>query len=116
MTPFAYQRATGTRAAVEAFTASTGSVMYLGGGTNLADLMRLGVAEPELLIDVSQLPQDEIEERPAGGVRIGAAARGLLLVVPFPRGIRAHRLARRAPAPRAARAARPPARPSSRQP
>ena len=75
MRPFAYQRATGTRAAVEAFTASTGSVMYLGGGTNLADLMRLGVAEPELLIDVSQLPHDEIEERPAGGVRIGAAAR-----------------------------------------
>ena len=75
MKQFAYQRAAGTRAAIEAFTASTAPVMYLGGGTNLADLMRLGVAEPELLIDVSGLPNDQIEERPDGGVRIGAAAR-----------------------------------------
>jgi xanthine dehydrogenase YagS FAD-binding subunit len=49
--------------------------MYLGGGTNPADLMRLGVAEPELLIDVSGLPHDQIEEQPGSGVRIGAAAR-----------------------------------------
>jgi xanthine dehydrogenase YagS FAD-binding subunit len=75
MRPFAYQRATGTSAAVEAFTAATGEVMYLGGGTNLADLMRLGVAEPELLIDVSALPHRDIEVRPAGGLRISAAAR-----------------------------------------
>jgi xanthine dehydrogenase YagS FAD-binding subunit len=73
--PFAYQRATGARAAVEAFTAATGEVMYLGGGTNLVDLMRLGVAEPKLLIDVSRLPHRQIEERPDGGIRIGAAAR-----------------------------------------
>jgi len=75
MKQFAYQRAAGARAAVEAFTASAAPAMYLGGGTNLADLMRLGVAEPELLIDVSGLPHDQIEERPGGGVRIGAAAR-----------------------------------------
>jgi xanthine dehydrogenase YagS FAD-binding subunit len=75
MKEFAYQRATGTTAAVEAFTASTVPAMYLSGGTNLTDLMRLGVAEPELLIDVSRLPQDQIEELPGGGVRIGAAAR-----------------------------------------
>jgi xanthine dehydrogenase YagS FAD-binding subunit len=72
--PFAYRRATGARAAVAAFTAATGEVMYLGGGTNLADLMRLGVAEPELLIDVSHLAC-QVEERPGGGIRIGAAAR-----------------------------------------
>ena len=75
MRPFGYQRAVGARAAVEVFTAATGKVMYLGGGTNLADLMRLGVAEPELLIDVSGLPHRLIEERPGGGIRIGAAAR-----------------------------------------
>jgi len=75
MKQFAYQRATGTRAAVEAFAAATVPVMYLGGGTNLADLMRLGVAEPELLIDVSGLPDDQVAARPGGGVRIGAAAR-----------------------------------------
>jgi xanthine dehydrogenase YagS FAD-binding subunit len=75
MKQFAYHRAAGARAAVEAFTASTAPVMYLGGGTNLADLMRFGVAEPELLVDVSRLPHDQIEERPGSGVRIGAAAR-----------------------------------------
>jgi xanthine dehydrogenase YagS FAD-binding subunit len=75
MRPFAYQRATTAGAAVEAFTAGTGQVMYLGGGTNLADLMRLGVAEPQLLIDVSRLPGQGIEQRRSGGIRIGAAAR-----------------------------------------
>jgi xanthine dehydrogenase YagS FAD-binding subunit len=75
MRPFGYQQPAGARAAVEAFTSSSGSVMYLGGGTNLVDLMRLGVAEPEQLIDVSGLPHREIEERPSGGARIGAAAR-----------------------------------------
>ncbi len=75
MRSFAYQRPAEARAAVTAFTAGTGEVMYLGGGTNLADLMRVGVAEPELLIDVSRLPHRQIEERPDGGVRIGAAAR-----------------------------------------
>jgi xanthine dehydrogenase YagS FAD-binding subunit len=75
MRPFAYQRPAGARAAVEAFSAASGEVMYLGGGTNLVDLMRLGVAEPELLIDVSRLPNAQIEERPGGGIRIGAAAR-----------------------------------------
>jgi xanthine dehydrogenase YagS FAD-binding subunit len=75
MRPFGYQLATGARTAIEAFTASTQDVMYLGGGTNLVDLMRLGVAEPEVLIDVSQLPHHQIEERPNGGARIGAAAR-----------------------------------------
>jgi xanthine dehydrogenase YagS FAD-binding subunit len=48
--------------------------MYLGGGTNLVDLMRLGVAEPEYLIDVSRLPYDGIEAT-GGGLRIGAAVR-----------------------------------------
>ena len=75
MRPFGYQRADGASAAVAAFTGSAQDVMYLGGGTNLADLMRLGVAEPELLIDVSGLPHHDIAERPSGGVRIGAAAR-----------------------------------------
>ena len=49
--------------------------MFLGGGTNLVDLMKLGVARPELLVDVSRLPHDRIEPLPEGGVRIGAAVR-----------------------------------------
>jgi xanthine dehydrogenase YagS FAD-binding subunit len=49
--------------------------VFLGGGTNLVDLMKLGVARPELLVDVSRLPHDRIEPLPEGGVRIGAAVR-----------------------------------------
>ena len=49
--------------------------MFLGGGTNLVDLMKLGVARPALLVDVSRLPHDRIEPLPEGGVRIGAAVR-----------------------------------------
>jgi xanthine dehydrogenase YagS FAD-binding subunit len=75
MRPFSYQQATGTRSAVDAFTGGPPDAMYLGGGTNLVDLMRLGVAEPDLLIDVTQLPHRDIEERPDGGARIGAAVR-----------------------------------------
>jgi xanthine dehydrogenase YagS FAD-binding subunit len=49
--------------------------MFLGGGTNLVDLMRLGVEEPDLLVDVTRLPYDRVEETAGGGVRIGAAVR-----------------------------------------
>ena len=31
---------------------------YLGGGTNLVDLMKLGVDAPELLVDVTRVPSD----------------------------------------------------------
>ena len=73
MRPFAYERATDAGAAVAAI-AQPGT-MYLGGGTNLVDLMKLGVETPERLVDVSRLPFDRIEERPGGGLLIGAAVR-----------------------------------------
>ncbi len=47
---------------------------YLGGGTNLTDHLKLGVATPGALVDVSRLPLDEVEET-EDGVRIGAAVR-----------------------------------------
>ncbi len=37
--------------------------------------MKLGVATPDLLVDVARLPYDRIEALPDGGVRIGAAVR-----------------------------------------
>ena len=37
--------------------------------------MKLGVAEPLRLVDVSRLPHDAIEETASGGLRIGAAVR-----------------------------------------
>jgi xanthine dehydrogenase YagS FAD-binding subunit len=71
MRPFTYARAGDARDAVERFAPGT---MYLGGGTNLVDLMRLGVAEPEALVDVTRLPYDTIEGD-GEGLRIGSAVR-----------------------------------------
>src|SRR4051812_11658980 len=73
MRPFAYERAEDATSAVAA-VAQPGT-MYLGGGTNLVDLMKLGVETPERLVDVSRLPHDRIEGAPGGGLRIGAAVR-----------------------------------------
>jgi xanthine dehydrogenase YagS FAD-binding subunit len=72
--PFRYERPADVAGAA-ALVARTPQAMFLGGGTNLVDLMRLGVAEPEMLVDVTGLLDDRVEETAAGGVRIGAAVR-----------------------------------------
>jgi xanthine dehydrogenase YagS FAD-binding subunit len=74
MRPFRYARADDAASAVATVAASP-AAMFLGGGTNLVDLMRLGVATPELLVDVTRLPHDRIEPSAQGGLRIGAAVR-----------------------------------------
>ena len=73
MKPFEYERASDAAGAIATLTREAPRAMYLGGGTNLVDLMKLGVAAPELLIDVSHLPHDRIEPLADGGLRIGAA-------------------------------------------
>ncbi|WP_294198287.1 xanthine dehydrogenase family protein subunit M [uncultured Sphingomonas sp.] len=76
MTPFDYARAGDTAAALR--MGADPRAAYLGGGTNLVDLMRETVATPERLIDVSGL-SDTIEETAGGGVRIGAGVRNTAL-------------------------------------
>jgi xanthine dehydrogenase YagS FAD-binding subunit len=73
MRPFVYERAADAAEAVAAVTRP--GTAYIGGGTNLVDLMKLGVETPERLVDISRLPFDRIEELPDGGLRIGAAVR-----------------------------------------
>ena len=48
---------------------------YIGGGTNLIDLMKAGIERPSKLVDVNHLGLTSIEETDGGGLRIGAAAR-----------------------------------------
>jgi xanthine dehydrogenase YagS FAD-binding subunit len=72
--PFDYQRAADAEAAIAAVAERPGAA-FIAGGTNLVDHMKLGLTDPELLVDVSRLPFDRIEELPGGGVRIGAGVR-----------------------------------------
>lgn len=74
MIPFDYLRAGDVAEAVTAVADRPGAA-FLGGGTNLVDHMKLGVAAPDLLVDVSALDSERIEETGAGGLRIGAGVR-----------------------------------------
>src|SRR5438552_16775454 len=71
MNPFAYSRANDANAAVSQLGRDG---KFLGGGTNLVDLMKMGVETPARLIDINKLPLAQIEDR-QGGLRIGALAR-----------------------------------------
>ena len=80
MRPFAYERARDAAGALAA-SAEVPGARYLAGGTNLVDLMKLGVERPARVVDVSRLPMDAIEELPDGGLRIGANVRNSDLAV-----------------------------------
>jgi xanthine dehydrogenase YagS FAD-binding subunit len=72
MKPYRYQRARDVPGAISTL-AEEPDATFLAGGTNLVDLMKLGVVEPEVLVDVRRLTSDAVEELPDGSVRIGAA-------------------------------------------
>jgi xanthine dehydrogenase YagS FAD-binding subunit len=74
MNPFIYSRASDANQAVAEISANTQG-KFLGGGTNLIDLMKMGVETPPQLIDINRIPLAQIEELPNKGVRIGALAR-----------------------------------------
>jgi len=48
---------------------------FIGGGTNLLDLMKGDVEQPLRLVDINHIGLDQITELPGGGLRIGALAR-----------------------------------------
>ncbi len=73
MKPFAFTRATDAAGAVETVSREK-AAMFLGGGTNLIDLRKEGVEQPDRLVDINRLPLEKIEQT-AGGLRIGALAR-----------------------------------------
>jgi xanthine dehydrogenase YagS FAD-binding subunit len=73
MIAFDYARPTTIDTALAA--AANTQAHFIGGGTNLLDLMKGGVEQPALLIDVNHLEISAVEELPDGGLRIGAGAR-----------------------------------------
>lgn len=75
MIPFDYHRATSVEDAVTTL-ADHPDAMFLAGGTNLVDHMKLGVAQPSLLVDVGHLfPLQDVDVRADGSLRIGADVR-----------------------------------------
>jgi xanthine dehydrogenase YagS FAD-binding subunit len=76
MTPFTYARADGIADAIT--LGADPATAYLGGGTNLVDLMRETIARPDRVVDVTGLSA-EIAETEDGGLSIGAAVRNTAL-------------------------------------
>ncbi len=75
MHPFTYTRATDTDTALKGLSGGPAAKL-LGGGTNLIDLMKMGVETPSRLVDITRLDLAKVEELPDGkGVRIGALVR-----------------------------------------
>jgi xanthine dehydrogenase YagS FAD-binding subunit len=74
MRNFAYSRAENAQTAVNLISQNEGA-KFLGGGTNLVDLMRENIEQPDALVDVTGLPFKQIEELADGGISIGAAVK-----------------------------------------
>ena len=74
MRPFTYLRVLDVAMAVDAI-ATHPRAKFLGGGTNLVDLMRENIERPDMVVDISRLPLIDVDELPNGGVRIGALVR-----------------------------------------
>ncbi|MBL3808158.1 xanthine dehydrogenase family protein subunit M [Streptomyces sp. BRB081] len=71
MKQFDYRRAHDVDGAL-ALLAADPDARFLGGGTNLVDLMKTGVERPARLVDLRELPLDRVERTPDGGLRVGA--------------------------------------------
>lgn len=72
MNTFTYKRAADKAEAVREI-AGNGRAKFLAGGTNLIDLMKMSVQQPDELIDIKRLALKQIEQTPTG-LRIGALA------------------------------------------
>ncbi len=72
MNQFQYVRPAEVSGAKKAIVKDSNS-WFLAGGTNLLDLMKMGVVVPERLVDINLLPLKKIEKTP-DGLRIGALA------------------------------------------
>jgi xanthine dehydrogenase YagS FAD-binding subunit len=72
MIQFSYSRPATQKAAIDAL-AKDPNAQFIAGGTNLVDLMKKGVATPQKLVDINNLPLNQITKTPKG-LHIGALA------------------------------------------
>jgi xanthine dehydrogenase YagS FAD-binding subunit len=74
MRNFSYSRA-GTSQEALTLIGTMPNAKFLGGGTNLVDLMRENIEQPDALIDVTRLASGGITESETGGISIAAGVK-----------------------------------------
>jgi xanthine dehydrogenase YagS FAD-binding subunit len=74
MRPLSYSRVSTVDQAVARATHDPATA-FLAGGTTEVDLIRAGIATPDHLVDINDLPLADVDDLPDGGLRIGALAR-----------------------------------------
>src|SRR5215211_2873961 len=79
MKPFAYSRAGDAPTALGLIAQP--HTKFLAGGTNLVDLMRENIEQPDTVVDITGLPFTQIEELPSGSLSIGATVRNTAVAV-----------------------------------
>lgn len=71
MKNFTYSRASSVTDAVQKASGDR-DAMFIAGGTNLVDRLKVFLDEPSQLIDITRLEMKRIEKLPNGGLRLGA--------------------------------------------
>lgn len=74
MQPFSYAAPRTAAEAIAAFAEAGSEAQYIAGGTSLYDMMKLGIAKPRHLIDVSAIDGLDRIETGGGQLRFGALA------------------------------------------
>jgi carbon-monoxide dehydrogenase medium subunit len=71
-----YEAPTTTREAAALLEKEKGEAYFLAGGTDLLVRMKLGLAEPDLVVDLKHIPAMQSITKTPSGTRIGAAVSG----------------------------------------
>ena len=78
MKNFGYSRAEDARTAILLISQNP-NAKFLAGGTNLVDLMRENIEQPDAVVDITRLPLNRVEELADGSISIGAAVKNTQL-------------------------------------
>ncbi len=71
-----YEAPTTTREAAALLEKEKGEAYFLAGGTDLLVRMKLGLVEPDLVVDLKHIPAMQSITKSPSGIRIGAAVSG----------------------------------------
>ena len=74
MYPFTFVKVKNNKEAISSAGANS-NAKFIGGGTNIIDLMKMNIEKPQQLIDITSLPLNKIETLSNGNIKIGALVR-----------------------------------------